>query len=185
MSEPVFVDTNVWTYAVDGADPARRQRALGVTAPTRDRDIVISTQVLTEFYAVITRKLSVPVGAEAAEAMVRELGMLPVVAVDVSLVQAAVAGSRLWQISIWDALIFRAAEAAACRRILSEDLQDGTTCGSVVVENPFASGGARPAPEFAAQPPASRSISPTTRSSSAIRSAGAAGFAWNAVTSER
>lgn len=141
MSEPVFVDTNVRTYALDGADPAKRQRALEVTAPTRDRDIVISTQVLTEFYAVVTRKLSVPLGAEAAEAMVRQLGMLPVVAVDGSLVQAAVAGSRLWQISIWDALIIRAAEAAACRRILSEDLHHGATYGSVVVENPFASAG--------------------------------------------
>ena len=40
---------------------------------------------------------------------------------------------------IWDALILRAAETAGCRRVLSEDLADGTTYGSVVVENPFAS----------------------------------------------
>ena len=67
MTEAIFVDTNVWVYAVDAADPAKRERALEVTAPARDRDLVISTQVLAEFYAVVTRKLVVPASAEAAE----------------------------------------------------------------------------------------------------------------------
>jgi predicted nucleic acid-binding protein len=103
------------------------------------RDLVISTQVLTEFYAVVTRKLAVPVSSDDAEAMVRQLSDLPVVAIDSSLVVSAIAGSRAWQVSIWDALILRAAEVAGCRRVLSEDLADGATYGSVVVENPFAS----------------------------------------------
>jgi predicted nucleic acid-binding protein len=47
------------------------------------------------------------------------------------------AGSREWQVSIWDALILRAAEVAGCRRVLSEDLANGRTYGSVVVEDPF------------------------------------------------
>ncbi len=138
MTEPIFVDTNVWVYAVDAADPAKRERALEVTAPARGGDLVISTQVLTEFYAVVTRKLVVPVSAEAAEELVRQLVALPVVAIDRSLVVSAITGSREWQISIWDALILRAAQTAGCRRVLSEDLADGTTYGSVVVENPFA-----------------------------------------------
>jgi len=138
MTEPIFVDTNVWVYAVDAADPARRERALEVVDPARGRDLVISSQVLTEFYAVVTRKLAVPLPADDAEAMVARLSALPVVAVDASLVAAAIAGSREWRVSIWDALILRAAEVAGCRRVLSEDLADGRTYGSVVVENPFA-----------------------------------------------
>jgi predicted nucleic acid-binding protein len=138
MTEPIFVDTNVWVYAVDAADPAKRRRALEVTAPAFRRDLAISTQVLTEFYAVVTRKLVRPVPMDAAEAMVRQLSALPVVAIDGSLVVSAIAGSRQWQISIWDALIVRAAEIAGCRRVLSEDLADGATYGSIVVENPFA-----------------------------------------------
>ena len=70
--------------------------------------------------------------------MVGQLSMLPVVAIDASLVVSAIAGSRSWNISIWDALIIRAAETAGCRRVLSEDLADGATYGVVVVENPFA-----------------------------------------------
>jgi len=138
MTEQIFVDTNVWVYAVDGADPDKRQRALEVTAPASGRDLVVSTQVLTEFYAVVTNKLAVPVPVENAEAMVRQLSALPVVAIDAPLVASAIAGSRQWQISIWDALILRAAEVAGCRRVLSEDLADGRTYGSVMVENPFA-----------------------------------------------
>jgi len=36
-----------------------------------------------------------------------------------------------------DALIVRAAEAAGCRRLLTEHLADGAVYGSVRVENPF------------------------------------------------
>jgi predicted nucleic acid-binding protein len=141
MTEPIFVDTNVWVYAVDAADPVKRQRALEITAADRGRDLVVSTQVLTEFYAVVTRKLVVPISAEDAEAMVRHLDALPVVAIDGSLVLAAITGSREWRVSLWDALIIRAAEVAGCRRLLSEDLADGTRYGSVVVENPFVQAG--------------------------------------------
>jgi len=141
MTEPIFVDTNVWVCAVDTADPAKRERALQAVAPAPGRDIVVSTQVVTEFYAVVTRKLAVPVPLDDAEAMVRQLLALPVVAIDASLVASAISGSREWQISIWDALIVRAAEVAGCRRVLSEDLANGRAYGSIVVENPFAGAG--------------------------------------------
>jgi predicted nucleic acid-binding protein len=138
MSERTFVDTNVWVYAVDGADPIKRARALAVLAPTADSDFVVSTQVLIEFYVVVTRKLGTPLSGEAAQAMVDEMARLPVVPADAQLVVAAMAGSREWKVSLWDALIVRAAEVSGCGRILSEDLADGATYGSVRIENPFA-----------------------------------------------
>jgi len=73
MTEPTFVDTNVWVYAGDATDPEKCRRALKVTAPGSGRDLVISTQVLTEFYAVVTRKLAVPVSVEEAESRVGQL----------------------------------------------------------------------------------------------------------------
>ncbi|HSM34430.1 MAG TPA: PIN domain-containing protein [Anaerolineae bacterium] len=141
MTEPVFVDTNVWVYAVDAADPGKRARALELVSPGPLRELIVSTQVLTEFYAVVTRKLATPVAVEDAEAMVRQLSVLPVVPVDTTLVMSALSASREWRISIWDALILRAAEIAGCRRVLSEDLTEGMTYGSVVVENPFSAAG--------------------------------------------
>ena len=63
---------------------------------------------------------------------------LHVVTVDADLVMRAIAGSRDWQISFWDALIVRAAESAGCRTILSEDLASDREYGPVTVLNPFA-----------------------------------------------
>jgi predicted nucleic acid-binding protein len=138
MTDRTFVDTNVWVYAIDGADPDKQARAREIVAPDAGPGIVISTQVLTEFYVVATRKLAIPLTEAAAQSLVDQLAMLPVVPVDIGLVQGAIAGSREWGISLWDAMIVRAAEVAGCRRLLTEDLADGRTYAGVRVENPFA-----------------------------------------------
>jgi predicted nucleic acid-binding protein len=137
MTERTFVDTNVWVYAVDGADPTKRDRALALLGPSAGANLVVSTQVLIEFYVVVTRKLAVPLAADAAQAMVDQMARLPVVPADTQLVTTAMAGSREWRISLWDALIVRAAEVSGCGLILSEDLTHGAVYGSVRVENPF------------------------------------------------
>jgi predicted nucleic acid-binding protein len=137
MTERTFVDTNVWVYAVDEADPAKHARALALLAPSPVSDFVVSTQVLMEFYVVVTRKLRTPLSEDAAQAMVDEMARLPVVPADAQLVVSAISGSREWRISLWDALIVRAAEVSGCGRVLSEDLANGAVYGSVRVENPF------------------------------------------------
>lgn len=137
MSDRTFVDTNVWIYAVDGADPVKQVRARAVVEPRPGADFVISAQVLAEFYVVSTRKLAIPLPWEAAQAIVDQLARLPVVPIDSGLVTAAIAGCHEWGISLWDALIIRAAEVSGCQRVLSEDLADGSVYGAVRVENPF------------------------------------------------
>src|SRR4051812_30852870 len=134
-----FVDTNVWVYGVDAADPDKQRVALSVLESAGTDDLVISAQVLGEFYTVVTRKLVKPVSADEARSLVDRMSRLPVVPIDVVLVKAAIAGARDWQISYWDALIVRAAEAAACDVLLTEDLAAGTTYDRVRTVNPFAS----------------------------------------------
>jgi predicted nucleic acid-binding protein len=138
VTERVFVDTNIWVYAVDAAEPAKRERARAAIAPRADAHITISSQVLSEFYTVVTRKLAAPLAEEQAAQMVDRLAQLPVVAVDADLVARAIAGSRTWRVSLWDALVIRAAEVAGCATVLSEDLTDGATYGTVRISNPLA-----------------------------------------------
>ena len=64
---------------------------------------------------------------------------LPVIAIDGDLVSTAITNAGTWRISYWDALIIAAAETAGCGSVISEDLGDGTTYGSVQVVNPFRS----------------------------------------------
>jgi predicted nucleic acid-binding protein len=138
MTERALVDTNVWVYAVDEDERVKQSRAREILAPTAESDLVVSAQVLGEFFVVVTRKLARAVPEADAQQMAERMRQLPVVAIDEHLVAAAIAASRRWRLSYWDALIVAAAEAAGCRRVLTEDLTHGATYGSIVVENPFA-----------------------------------------------
>lgn len=66
MADRNFVDTSVFLYAVDGSEPAKQRRAKEILRSTQG--ITVSTQVLTEYYVVATRKLkpSVPEGIASA-----------------------------------------------------------------------------------------------------------------------
>jgi predicted nucleic acid-binding protein len=130
---------NVLVYSVDADEPTKRSRAVSILAAASASDLVVSSQVLGEFYAVVTRRLARPLGAEGARELVEQLTRLEVVSVDAALVAAAIGGSIEWQLSYWDALIIRAAQASGCDRIWSEDLAHGRAYGDVIVEDPFTS----------------------------------------------
>jgi predicted nucleic acid-binding protein len=137
MTDRVFVDSNVWVYAIDADEPVKQASARAVLDPPTANTLVTSAQVLGEFYVTVTRKLARPVADDIAARMVDRMAQLTVVSIDAAGVQAAVIGSRSWRLSYWDALIVVAAQTAGCSRLLTEDLADGSTYGSVRVENPF------------------------------------------------
>jgi predicted nucleic acid-binding protein len=135
-TSPTFVDTNVFVYAVDTAEPRKQEAAQSVLAS--ERPLCVSAQVLAEYFVTVTRKLAHPRDPAAAAADVDDMSLLEVVPTDAALVNAAVAAAQRWQLSLWDALILEAARAGGCERVLSEDLDAGTDYGGVRVENPFA-----------------------------------------------
>ena len=134
MTSRAFVDTNVFVYAVDDAEPAKQQLAQELLASL---DPVISTQVVGEFFVVASRALGGGRRNEDARERAARLLDLEVLAIDGDLVARALEGSVAWDLSYWDALIICSAQAAGCSRLLTEDLGDGRTYGSVTVENPF------------------------------------------------
>lgn len=138
MSGRSFLDTNVLVYCFDLGEPAKRKRALAILDGDTDvGDLVLSTQVLQEFYVTVTRKLKRPLPAADAAAAVQELATLSVVQIDLAMVLSAVADCQAHQLSLWDTLILRSALTANCDRVLTEDLQHGFSFGSLRVENPF------------------------------------------------
>lgn len=133
-----FADSNVFLYAYDGADPGKQARAQDLLL-THGRDLVISAQVMSEFFTVATRKLVVPLTvAEAIEAIAR-MERLRVVGIDAHLVRAGIEIHQAHQVSYWDGLVLAAARAAGCSTLLTEDLNAGATLAGVTIENPFAS----------------------------------------------
>jgi predicted nucleic acid-binding protein len=142
VTSRAFIDTNVWVYTVDDSEPAKQARARLVLEPEPGKDLVVSAQVLGEFYVTVRRKLAQTLAEPEAAALVERMRRLPVVPVDSSLVAAAIANARDWKLSYWDALIVAAAETAGCGILLSEDLTHGQMYGMVRVEDPFRDGAA-------------------------------------------
>ena len=138
MSARRFVDTNVLVYAFDESEPAKREVAQQLLNAAQPGELIVSSQVLHEFYVVVTRKLATPLPATAAAQVVRELARLEVVPVDAALSLAAVDRSGGTQLSLWDALIVEAARRGRCEQLLTEDLADGQAIDEVVIVNPFA-----------------------------------------------
>jgi predicted nucleic acid-binding protein len=136
MSDPVFVDTNVFIYALDESDPQKQQPARewrnGLWSSRRGRT---SFQVLQELYVKVTHKW--PQHVEAARGEVRDLLAWRPVAVNPGLLQESWKIQDRYRFSFWDALIIAAAKAASCPYLLTEDLQADQDLGGILVINPF------------------------------------------------
>jgi predicted nucleic acid-binding protein len=136
VPERAFLDTNVLLYADDLAAGNKRSRALALLGTLiANRQAVLSTQVLQEYYVNATRKLGV--APEVARRKVEALSKLDIVVIQEELILAAIDLHRLERLSFWDALVIRSAASAGCRRLLSEDMASGRTIAGVKIENPF------------------------------------------------
>jgi predicted nucleic acid-binding protein len=136
MSVPVFVDTNVLVYAGDPTDPVKREKAQGLLRQVaREKSGRLSLQVLQEYFAVATRKLGMD--AAAARQGVELYAQLDVVRLEAVDLFGAIDLHRLYDLSIWDALIVRAALISGCRKLYTEDLQAGFRIENLEVVNPF------------------------------------------------
>jgi predicted nucleic acid-binding protein len=99
VTSRLFVDTDVWVYTVDDGEPAKQAHAREVLAPTPGKALVVSAQVLGEFYVTVRSKFAQVLPEAEAVALVDRMRQLPVVGVDGSLVSAAIAIARAWQLS--------------------------------------------------------------------------------------
>ena len=141
MSDKVFLDTNLFVYAVDNSkaerDKSERARQLIRTAIEHNSG-VISVQVLQEFYNTATRKIAIPLTSDQALEYVEFMGMLEVVEPSFAMVTSAIRLSQRHKFSFWDSMIVQSALAADCAILLSEDMQHGRRIDGLVIENPFA-----------------------------------------------
>ena len=140
MTGPVFVDTNVLVYDRDRRDARKHDQARAwMAALWRQRGLgVVSTQVLTEFYWTVTRKLRPGLDEDVARRYVRSLCAWEVVSVDQPAISDAWAIQDRFELSFWDSLIVAAARIGRCSVLLTEDLQDGQDLDGLLVVSPFA-----------------------------------------------
>ena len=134
----VFFDTNVLVYMFDADTPDKQKQARSLfKTHTEAGDILLSTQVLQEFYVTVTRNLARPLNAAQAAGTLAALAELPCVSIDNQLVLAAVRRSQASKLSFWDGLIVESALHGGAAVLYSEDMQHGQKLGSLRIENPF------------------------------------------------
>jgi predicted nucleic acid-binding protein len=136
MNKITFFDTNVLLYMFDRRDIVkRRQAANAFRQHFQAGTLVISTQVIQEFYFAVTRKLSLLPGR--AKQLIGDLCDLRVVTIGTANILRAVDMSQRFKLSFWDGLILAAAEEAEARVLFTEDLNHGQTYVGIRVVNPF------------------------------------------------
>ena len=136
MTEFRFFDTNILLYLYDRRDVTKRRRAAEIFRQCFEaKTLVLSTQVVQEFYAAGTRKLGLPLSR--AQELVADLCRLRVVSIGCPQVLRATEIQCRFDVSFWDALILSAAQAAGASLLYSEDLQHGQNYDGVQVRNPF------------------------------------------------
>ena len=124
-SPAILVDTNVLVYAHDGSDRNKQQRALHVIDQLVSTDqAVLSMQCLTEFFNVITRRITPPMSQAEAQAQVerfveacRVLELTPPAVLD------GCRGTVEHGLSFWDALIWAVAKRNRIPYLLTEDAE--------------------------------------------------------------
>ncbi len=137
----IFVDTNVLVYAYDKSAGEKAEVAREVLLGLWENGTgVISTQILQEFYVVVTRKTPRPMDARTARGIIGDLLLWEVIVNDENSILEAIEISERHRISFWDSLVVQAAARSGASELLSEDLHPGKIAKGIMVRNPFEAG---------------------------------------------
>jgi predicted nucleic acid-binding protein len=109
-----------------------------VETALRDGNAIISTQVVQEFLSLATRKFASSFKADDLRAYLDGV-LIPLCKIfpDAALYGAALELRGEIDCSFYDALIIAGALRASCKRLYSEDMQNGRMIRGLVIENPF------------------------------------------------
>jgi predicted nucleic acid-binding protein len=139
MSARFFIDTNIFVYSLETADPkkSRISKEL-ITDAVKSGSGVVSYQVVQEFLHLALRRFAKPMTRVEAEQYLNAV-FLPLVAVhsSQSLYSDALHIHDRYHLAWYDSLIVAASIQADCDVLYSEDLQNGQRFGKLQVKNPF------------------------------------------------
>ena len=138
--ERFTLDTNILVCSMDARDARKQAQALAILKASLRLDCPLALQAIGEFHAAAMRKLRL----SAVSARERSLALLKsfeVFAHSASAIRTALDASCEGNFSFWDAVLLASAAESGCSVLFSEDMHDGARLGSIVVRNPFGTGG--------------------------------------------
>jgi predicted nucleic acid-binding protein len=131
----------VFIYAHDPTDPQKQSRAVSLVARLAGAgSLVVSAQVLNEFYARATRPTTPPsLSHEQAAAIVVDIAAsATVLPLTLATTVRALQGRADYGLSWWDALLWATARENGITLIYTEDLPGMLEIDGVRYVNPFA-----------------------------------------------
>jgi predicted nucleic acid-binding protein len=132
-----FVDTNVLLYAVSTL-PVETQKAVIARNLLDSENWSWSAQVAAEFISVSTSpKRNSRLSFAEAEMWIDTWLAFPIAHIEGRTIKEALRIVAQSRIAYYDAQIIAAAKQLGCKRLYSEDLNDGQDYGGVKVVNPF------------------------------------------------
>ena len=134
MSDKVFIDTNLLIYYV--GDDIRKKNIVK-SLLLNNEDIVISSQVINEFVAVVMRK-NILSALQAVEYGKEFMNIFEFGIVSKNTIKSAWLILKRYGYSYWDSLIIASALENNCSILYSEDMQSGQIVKNTLkIVNPF------------------------------------------------
>ena len=136
MNGNSFLDTNILVYLHDRQSPEKQKISKHLLySGLRSGEACISSQVISEYFVTADNILRLPY-AEIVQ-IIHQLGKLPVIEVTYTMTVRAIARTKAYSISYWDALIVEAACCSGCSVLYTEDLQHGQVIDGIVAKDPY------------------------------------------------
>lgn len=134
----VFVDTNIIVYAHDNSAGQKHNVARNILLNLWEaRQGILSTQVLQEFFYIITKKITHPLNVQSARELIGFFLKWDIIINNGDSILEAIDIHQKYKLSFWDSMIIESAIRGNANLLLSEDLSDGLAIEDVIIKNPF------------------------------------------------
>ena len=141
-TDSAFFDTNILVYAYDESEEAKRKIAMKLVEGVfegRTRG-VLSNQVLSETFYVLTEKIGRPLKRDVAAGIIRKYALSEKwkkIDYDSSTALRAAYASYQYGAPFWDSLVAETMKENNVMHILTENKRDFEKIPGLKVENPF------------------------------------------------
>ena len=140
MTERVFIDSNIFIYAYTGDDEQKHIIARNLLRyHVSSNDIILSVQILNEFYAVMAR-YNYP-HSEIKLCLDEIIEQVKVMPIALGTIRKCIIIKEQYGYSWWDSLVLASALENDCEVLYSEDMQSNQIIENrLKIVNPFAAG---------------------------------------------
>lgn len=137
-----LIDSNILVYAFDFSEGKKQSIAKNIMKEifSGKINIILSTQNLSEFYLIVTKKIKNPISSKEAEETIVDISYINNVSVKtikITTIINAINISEKYSINYWDALIVAVMQENYINHIVTENEKDFKKIPGIIVTNPF------------------------------------------------